>query len=61
MRILRSCIIIAGAILLAYTALSLWAGRYDSKTANGRYFKHDRWTGTTYIVDKDGSESTMKN
>ena len=61
MKILRSCIIIAGAILFAYAALCLWANRYDSKTAGGRYFKHDRWTGRTFIIDKDGAERAMKN
>jgi len=31
-----------------------WFGRYTTNTAGGRFYKNDRWTGETLVVEKDG-------
>ena len=47
------------AVLACLSALAIawasWMFRYTTNTAGGRFFKTDRWTGRTAIVEKDGS------
>ena len=31
-----------------------WFGRYTTNTAGGRFYKNDRWTGETLVVEKNG-------
>ena len=42
---------IVAAILAAWFS---WFGRYTTNTAGGRFYKTDRWTGTTIVVEKNG-------
>ena len=46
-------------LLLVWATLALlWASffyRYTTNTASGRFYKNDRWTGKTIVVEKDGS------
>ena len=58
--IVRSCIIIASVVLIVWTLLSLWANRYELRTANGRFYRHDRWTFRTLVVDKDGTTHSLR-
>lgn len=32
-----------------------WIHRWTTNTANGRFYRTDRWTGRTLVVEKDGS------
>lgn len=33
---------------------STWFHRFTTNTAGGRFYKTDRWTGCTLVVEKDG-------
>ena len=53
--IVLSCI---AALTMAWAS---WLLRYTTNTAGGRFFKTDRWTGRTTVVEKDGSCHEMQD
>lgn len=36
-----------------------WIGRYTTNTAGGRFYKNDRWTGETLVVEKNGDVHSL--
>lgn len=44
--------------ILIFTILAVvwttWFYRYTTNTAGGRFYKNDRWTGKTTVVEKNG-------
>ena len=42
-----------GIAVLALGA-AVWMGRMSTNTAAGRFYKNDRWTWKTLVVEKDG-------
>ena len=44
-------VVVIGILAAAWYS---WFGRYTTNTAGGRFYKNDRWTGETMVVEKDG-------
>lgn len=42
------------AIALLALICSVWMLRFHTNTASGRFYKNDRWTWKTLVVEKDG-------
>jgi len=51
---MRRWILIAGSFAVVLAAWISWFGRYTTNTAGGRFYKNDRWTGETIVVEKNG-------
>lgn len=49
-------ILIAIGMAIAVVVLGCWAwiARFSTNTAAGRFYKNDRWTWKTFVVEKDG-------
>lgn len=53
-------------IIVVMVVVSLWLGlaacfhRYSTNTAAGRFYKNDRWTGQTLVVEKDGTSHWLE-
>lgn len=45
------------AVVVGLIVFVGWAyiSRYTTNTAGGRFYKNDRWTGETIVVEKDGT------
>ena len=50
---MKICLIIVATLFL-FAAWFSWFGRYTTNTAGGRFYKSDRWTGNTIVVEKNG-------
>lgn len=59
---MKGWIITGGVFAVLAAAWFSWFGRYSTNTAAGRFYKNDRWTGETLVVEKDGcSHMLVKN
>jgi len=58
---MRFSIIVLSCMAALAMAWASWQFRYTTNTASGRFFKTDRWTGRTAVVEKDGSCHEMQD
>lgn len=57
MKLLGWVALIVGVFVFAVWS---WTMRYTTNTAAGRFYKNDRWTGKTLVVEKDGSAHILE-
>lgn len=42
-------------LVFLIVACCVWMGRMTTNTAAGRFYKNDRWTWKTFVVEKNGT------
>lgn len=56
---MRFCTIILAVIAIIALAVYVWLNRYSEHTANGRYYRTDRYTFKTLVIEKDGTQHQL--
>ena len=51
---MKALIGIGMGIVVLILVATVWMGRMTTNTAAGRFYKNDRWTWKTLVVEKNG-------
>ncbi len=51
---MKTLLYVALAIVTVALICTAWMMRFSTNTASGRFYKNDRWTWRTLIVEKSG-------
>lgn len=51
---MKVLIAVGMGIVVLIVICCVWMGRMTTNTAAGRFYKNDRWTWKTLVVEKDG-------
>ena len=51
---MKTLVAIGLAIVAVALVCAVWLCRFYTNTASGRFYKNDRWTWKTLVVEKDG-------